>query len=182
MIWTIIKSLLGLGGEALATWQANRAKVKEAEHELRLAYIKNKTRLMLSKDEYNHEWEMKALMKSSTSLKWGSFALFAGPIALTWILALLDEAGMAARAWDAMNLVPEYWRYCYTAITGSIWGVAYLKDMGGVRSLVGSFTKGGQSRVFIAPPKTVGEEQAAELDAALDPKADPTDLIKTLTR
>lgn len=178
-MWGMILSFIfGSGTDLIKQWQENAAKKQQAKADLQVAYLENKTRLMLSKDEYNHSWEMEALKNSSTSLKWGSFILFAGPIGLTWVLALFDNVPMAERAWAAMMLVPEYWRYGFTAMTGSIWGVAALKDMGGMRSMIGAFS--GDKKVFIPPTQEAAD--MSELDAAADDPNAVQSLITKLTR
>lgn len=159
MIWDIIKAVLGLGSTALSTWQENKAKEAQAKSDLKVAYLENKTRLLLSKDEANHAWEMAALANSNVSLKWGSFILFAGPIGLTFLMPMFSATETVKQCWEAMNLVPEYWRYGFTAMTGSIWGVACLKDMGGMKALVAGFTSKGTVAPAEAAPVPPGASQ-----------------------
>ena len=190
MIWEIIKTVLGFGGSALASWQENKAKEQQAKSDLKVAYLENKTRLLLSKDEANHAWEMAALANSNVSLKWGSFVLFAGPIGLTFLMPMFGATGTVAECWEAMNMVPEYWRYGFTAMTGSIWGVACLKDMGGMRALVAGFApKGAQvpTEAASVPPRAPqGVSEAGPvgaLGALLDAGEDKmTELVEKLTK
>lgn len=190
MIWEIIKTVLGFGGDALAKWQENKAKEQQAKSDLKVAYLENKTRLLLSKDEANHAWEMAALANSNVSLKWGSFLLFAGPIGLTFLMPMFGATGTVAECWEAMNMVPEYWRYGFTAMTGSIWGVACLKDMGGMKALVAGFApKGAQGctgAASVPPGASQGVSEAGPvgtLGALLDAGEDKmTELVEKLTK
>ncbi len=119
----------GLIKEGFGFWRDK----KKAKHEMQMAGITNRTRLLLSEQEANHEWEMKALETSSSSLKHMSFLLFAGPVLIT---VLSPEYG--ATIWTNLQLVPEGFMRIYYAITGAIWGVAALKDHGvALKTLLG---------------------------------------------
>lgn len=186
MIWTIIKTILGFGGDALAKWQENKAKETQAKSDLKVAYLENKTRLLLSKDEANHAWEMAALANSNVSLKWGSFILFAGPIGLTFLMPMFSATSTVKECWEAMSMVPEYWRYGFTAMTGSIWGVACLKDMGGMRALVAGFAPKGTQGCAEEPAKAekaISGDSEAPLAGLLDAGEDKmTELVEKLTK
>lgn len=115
---TIIPSLIK---EGFGFWKDT----KKAKHDMKMAGIQNRTRLLLSEQDANHEWEMKALETSSKSLKHMSFFLFAGPVLITVI-----DPVYGAQIWTNLSLVPAGFMQIYYAITGSIWGVAALKDHG----------------------------------------------------
>lgn len=98
---------------------------KKAKHDLTMAGIQNRQRLLLDEATNNHEWEMKALETSSKGLKHMSFILFAGPVFIT---VVNPEYGQ--HIWNSLELVPAGFMQIYYAITGAIWGIAALKDHG----------------------------------------------------
>lgn len=126
----IVGPLLNVVKEGFGFWRDT----KKAKHTMKMAGIENRTRLLLSEQEANHEWEMKALETSSATLKHMSFLLFAGPILITVI-----NPTYGATIWTNLGHVPEGFMQIYYAITGSIWGVAALKDHGvSLKNLLGN--------------------------------------------
>lgn len=116
--------------EAFGYWKDK----KKAKHTMQMAGIENRTRLLLSEQEANHEWEMKALETSPSGLKHMSFLLFAGPVVITVI-----NPTYGAEIWQNLAHVPEGFMHIYYAITGAIWGVAALKDHGvALKTLLGN--------------------------------------------
>ncbi len=126
MIGTIISAVSGVGKQ----WLHNKAEKSKAKHNLQMSEINNRARLMQSQSEANHEWEMAALRQSSIGLKWASFSLFALPIIFTVAAPFFGGNEAVALMWKNFNAVPEGWMRIYYAITGGIWGIATLKDMG----------------------------------------------------
>ncbi len=120
MIWGAIKEVI--------TGVSDGYKAKQ---ELKKTVIQEKTRLISEKEKNNSSWEINALINSGKSLKWASFFLFAAPIVLTVLLTLIGQEERVFVMWDAFDKVPEAWLQVYFIITGSIWGVASLKDAGG---------------------------------------------------
>ena len=128
MIGAIFSGVTAVGKQ----WLSNKAEKTKAEHGLKMAEIQNKARLMASTTEYNHDWEMKALTASGRSLKWASFMLFALPILFTVVAPFGGDGGNEAvtQMWANFERVPEAWMRIYYAITGGIWGITALKDVG----------------------------------------------------
>lgn len=125
----ILAFLPAIVKEAFSFWKDK----KKAKHIMQMAGIENRTRLLLSEQEANHEWEMKALETSSKPLKHMSFALFAGPVLITII-----SPTYGGQIWTNLELVPDGFMQIYYAITGAIWGIAALKDHGvGLTSILG---------------------------------------------
>lgn len=109
------------------------SETRKAKHDMKMAGIANRTRLLLSEQEINHEWEMKALETSSKGLKHLSFMLFAGPIIVTVV-----NPSYGGEIWRNLEQVPDGFMQIYYAITGAIWGIASLKDHGvSLKALVG---------------------------------------------
>ena len=153
-MFTAITAVISALAAPISTWLNRRAELKAAEHATALAIQENKTRLALSESEYNHQWEMAQLQNSSKVLKYASFSLFAGPVLLAMLAPWLkvDLTPM----WVSLESVPEYWRAGFTGITGAIWGIAQLKDMGGVKGVLGWAVKTGVKTSVSAstPPPT----------------------------
>lgn len=151
-MFTAITAVISALAAPVSTWLNRRAELKAAEHATALAIQENKTRLALSESEYNHQWEMAQLQNSSKVLKYASFSLFAGPVLLAMLAPWLkvDLTPM----WVSLESVPEYWRAGFTGITGAIWGIAQLKDMGGVKGVLGWAVKTG---VSASPPPPTHE-------------------------
>ena len=118
----ILAGLLpGFIKEGLGFWKETR----KAKHDMKMAGIQNRTRLLMSEQEANHEWEMKALETSSKSLKWYSLMLFSSPIIIT---VVNPEYG--SEIWMNLGQVPDGFLQIFYAMTGAIWGIASLKDHG----------------------------------------------------
>lgn len=117
----MIKLILGVLKEGFGYWKDTR----KAKHDMKMAGIQNRQRLLLDEQSNNHEWEMKALETSSKTLKHLSFLLFAGPILITVVNPVYG-----GEVWTNLELVPEGFMQIYYAITGAIWGIAALKDHG----------------------------------------------------
>jgi hypothetical protein len=126
----VLGPILNVVTEGMSFWRDT----KRAKHSMKMAGIENRTRLLLSEQEANHEWEMKALETSSKTLKHLSFFFFAGPILITVV-----NPTYGSTIWVNLQAVPEGFMQIYYAITGSIWGVAALKDHGvSLKGLLGN--------------------------------------------
>ena len=66
MIQTLIAPVANLAG----SWLKGRAEKSKAKADLELAIIQNKTRLALSENEANHEWEMAQLQDKDKWLRY----------------------------------------------------------------------------------------------------------------
>ena len=123
---TVVSSIASVGKQ----WLGNQAEKTKAKHTLEIAEINNRARLMESASEYNHDWEMASLRASSRYLKWASFSLFALPIIFTVAAPFFGGNEAVGEMWANFERVPDGWMRIYYAITGGIWGIASLKDMG----------------------------------------------------
>ena len=142
MIGALASGAFGVAKE----WLGNRKARAKAKGELKLAEINNRTRLLADKNSNNHSWEMASLKSSGLALKWASFSLFSLPILFTVVAPFFGEAGNAAVAemWANFGRVPEGWLQVYFTITGSIWGIAAMKDVapGLVSGVAQAFKRG----------------------------------------
>lgn len=120
---------------AASSWWTKRCDLKEAEFRTAIAIEENRARLAADQMQYNHEWEMMSLKSIPKGIKYASFCMFAGPVLLSMLAPFCDIH--MQKMWDSLSTVPEYWRQCFTVMTGAIWGSAQLKDMGGLRGVLG---------------------------------------------
>ena len=97
----------------------------QARHNLKLAGITNRTRLLLSKEEANHEWEMRSLETSPKVLKYFSFVMFSAPIVVTIV-----SPTVGTELWNNLALVPDWFQGAWITINGTVWGISALKDSG----------------------------------------------------
>jgi len=122
-------AISAVGGIA-KTWLSNKGKQIRAKGEMQLAELNNRTRLLADKESNNHAWEMASLRPSGKALKWSSFVLFTLPILVTVVGPFVGAGDGVEQMWQNFNAVPEGWMTVYYSMTGSIWGVATLKDTG----------------------------------------------------
>ena len=113
--------VFGLLKEGVSLWRESR----QAKHDMKMAGIKNRQRLLESEQDYNHEWEMKSLEVSGRGLKWFSFSMFSLPIIIT---VMSPEHGGAI--FKNLELVPEWFIKTWVVINGGVWGIASLRDSG----------------------------------------------------
>jgi hypothetical protein len=137
LILTAAKTIFGFGSNIISNWLDKRAQIKTAELDVKLAALNNKAALLRDKEKYNSDWEMASIANSTKGLKYISFALFAGPLVLTFICPFVGLENEAKLAWAALNAVPQYWQTGYMAVTGGIWGISTFKDLGGIRGIFG---------------------------------------------
>ena len=135
MIGAIISAAGSLGRQFLKNDETKikrKAEIEQKKHEIALAELNNKTKLLNHTQKCNADWEIKSIIASGRSLKWASFTLFALPILFTVVAPFFGEGANAAveQMWDNFNRVPEMWMRIYYAITGGIWGITALKDIG----------------------------------------------------
>lgn len=117
----MIGAVLQIAKEGFSFWR----ETKREKHNVKMAGLKNRQRLLQDEQTNNHEWEMKSLETSSRFLKWFSFMLFAGPIVVT-----VFNPDRGGEIWQNLQIVPPDFMKIYYGITGSIWGLASLKDAG----------------------------------------------------
>ena len=135
MIGAIISAVGSLGSQFLKNDETKirqKAEIEQKKHEVVLAELNNQARLLNDAQQCNADWEIKAMTTSGRALKWASFTLFALPILFTVIAPFLGDGGNAAvtQMWNNFERVPEAWMRIYYAITGGIWGITALKDIG----------------------------------------------------
>ena len=123
--FNIIGEVLGAVSKPLIQHLENRKALGLAKQEMKLAGINNRTRLLMSEQESNHEWEMKALESSPKGLKYFSFSMFSAPI-----VATIVAPTYGAELWTNLNLVPDWFKGTWITINGAVWGLASLKDTG----------------------------------------------------
>lgn len=121
----LVGQILGAAAKPVTQYLENKKALGLAKHEMKLAGINNRTRLLMSELEANHEWEMKALETSPKGLKYFSFTMFSAPIVAT-ILA----PTYGAELWTNLALVPDWFKGTWVTINGAVWGLASLKDSG----------------------------------------------------
>lgn len=151
---------------AASSWWTKRCDMKEAEFRTALAIEENRARLAADQMQYNHEWEMASLKSIPKGLKYASFCMFAGPVLMSMLAPFCDIE--LQKMWDSLNAVPEYWRQGFTCITGAIWGVAQLKDMGGLRGVLG-----WSGKKIEAPASAPTREDAVSRPIAHEPVSLP---------
>ena len=116
----------------LTTWIEGKQRIQKAK-------VDNTVRLLESKEAYNAKWEQQGILSSGKALKWASFGMFSFP--LIWLV--FDPPGVKVY-FENLALIPEWWVKTWVGITGSIWGIATLKDIApsaikGVRQALGKF-------------------------------------------
>lgn len=127
MLW--LDKVFSFISEPVTQWLKNRGELKMAKHAFRLAELENKTRLMLSQQEYNRMWEMEALKSTGKGLKWACFLMLALPMLLT--MGAPYTGFDAAAMWAAFNMIPVFWQNLWLAANATIWGTLQINDLGG---------------------------------------------------
>lgn len=122
-------AISAVGGLA-KTWLRNKGEQIAASGKVKLAELNNRARLLEDKQSNNHAWEMASLRSSGKALKWASFILFTLPILVTVVGPFVGAGAGVDQMWQNFRQVPEGWMTVYYSMTGSIWGVATLKDTG----------------------------------------------------
>lgn len=130
MIQALISPVANLAG----SWLKNRAAKSKAKADLELAIIQNKTRLALSENEANHEWEMAQLQDKDKWLRWFSYSMFTAPIL---VMVVAPEYGK--RIFENLEYVPSWLIEIWIALNGAVWGLSSLKGV--VPSVIGSVRK-----------------------------------------
>lgn len=145
----IVSDLIDAVSDNIKQYQKNKAVLKQAAADLKVATLENKTRLMRSKQQYNQAWEIAALKETPKSLRWFSFLCFTVPIIMNMFFPYFDMD--ATLMWDGLEVCPAWWVKCFTAMNGTIWGCIELRELGGVKGLIGKVgqrdNKGGASEV-----------------------------------
>jgi hypothetical protein len=137
-----ISGVAGIGKQ----WLANRNAKAQAKHDLQMATLENKAALMRSRQVYNQTWEIAALKETPKILRIASFTMFAGPILMNMFFPYFDLD--SALMWVGLKQCPEWWVRCFTVMNGTIWGCMELREMGGIRGLLGTKSEGAKDGVI----------------------------------
>ena len=95
----------------------------EGRKTIQQAKVANEARLLQDTQSNNAKWEMASLTQSGKMLKVMSFAMFSFP--MVWAVFDPTQVGVY---FENLKAVPIWWVQSWVAITGSIWGIATLKD------------------------------------------------------
>lgn len=117
------------------SWNDGRNKLKRADLNIKLAEKNNRARLLESKDDNNHDWEMANLSDKDKWLRRISFGMFSAP----FIWALFDAPAVQEYFTVALSAMPEWYIQLYAAMVGGVWGFAALKNS--VPAIVGGIKK-----------------------------------------
>lgn len=120
-----IGELIGGISNIFSTWLSGRQKKQEAVLQMQLAEIKNRARLLASKEENNHAWEMANLTDKDKFLRRLSFLMFSSP----FIVAIFFPEHIKLYFEHSISSVPVWWQKTFMAITGAIWGLSSLKNV-----------------------------------------------------
>lgn len=123
-----ILSLVGTLGTTIvgmvSQWLQSRNDLQKAKIDLQMADIQNRADLLRDKQRFNSQWERAALTSTGKGLKWVSFCMFSMP----FFIAIFAPHSVAEYFNTAIISIPAEWRTMWYAITGSIWGIAAVKD------------------------------------------------------
>lgn len=100
---------------------------RKAKHEMAMAGINNRTRLLSDEQTYNHEWEMQALEDKDKVIRRISFVAFILP----FVVAIFSPSAVQEYFEVALASIPEWWQNAYIGITGSVWGISTMKNVFG---------------------------------------------------
>lgn len=120
--------------DGFKSWNDGRVKLKKANLDIQLAEKENKARLLRSREDNNHEWEMANLTDKDKVLRRVSFAIFSAP----FLWAMYDPVAVREYFDVALASMPEWYIQIYLSIVGGVWGFAALKNslpgiVGGIR-------------------------------------------------
>lgn len=130
----MIQALISPVAKLAGSWLKNRAAKSKAKADLELAVIQNKTRLALSENEANHEWEMSQLQDKDKWMRWFSYSMFTAPI-----LVMVVAPDYGKRIFENLEYVPSWLIEIWIALNGAVWGLSSLKGV--VPSVLGSVRK-----------------------------------------
>lgn len=143
--WVVaaVNAVTGIGGQYLK----NKKAEKQAKHDLKMATLGNKASLMKSKQVYNQTWEIAALKETPKFLRIASFCMFSGPILMNMFFPYFNLD--ATLMWTGLETVPDWWVKAFTVMNGTIWGCMELREMGGIRGIMGSKAEGAKEGVVV---------------------------------
>lgn len=106
----------------LDDWKQKR----QNQRDLETATTQNRIRLAESEQTHNQEWEMRALEGRDDVVRRISFTIWSSP----FIWAVFDAPGVKLYFDTVLNSLPEWYVGGYLAMTGAIWGISELKNIG----------------------------------------------------
>ncbi len=113
----------------------NRHELAQEKFKTKVAIEQNRQRLAMAEETHNHEWEMASLKGTGKTLRFVSFAIFAGP----FVVAIFSPEDVKNYFDVSMAAVPLWWQQTFIAIIGGIWGLSSLKNI--VPAVVSIFKK-----------------------------------------
>lgn len=119
-IGSVLGSLFGIVKDGIASWR----ETKKAKHDMSLAEIENKARLLRDKEANNHEWEMASLTDKDKWVRRTSFIIFCAP----FIVAIFAPDHVKTYFDTAISAIPAWFRDVFVSINGAIWGLSALKN------------------------------------------------------
>lgn len=121
----MIPSVITAFTSLVSNWFQNKIQKQKAQHELDVAELQNKARLMLDEQSNNHAWEMANLQDKDKWLRRISFTMFSAPL----VIAIFSPHQIKDYFDIALSSVPEWWLKTFVAINGAVWGIANLKNV-----------------------------------------------------
>ena len=129
-----IKDLLSAIPNTIKGYFSFKSSKVQAKRETELAIINNKTRLALSKLEYNKSWELETLKNKDVFLRRFSFLM------LTYMIAIpIINPEMATETYARLDTAPEWLVTIYFSVLSAVWGLSELKNS--IPQLVTSWRK-----------------------------------------
>ena len=120
-MFNFIKTMCGF----VAEWFRNKHELTIAQHKTKMNIEENNQRLALSKQNANSAWEIAALKGQDKLVRRVSFFMFAAP----FFIATIAPEHVRMYFDVAIMAIPQWWLKTYVSITGTIWGIASLKDI-----------------------------------------------------
>lgn len=131
----LFDGIAGLVGEGISFFRDKQ----KAKHDVTMAGMENRARLLRDEQSYNYEWEMATLEDKDKWLRRVSFSAFFLP----FVVAIVSPEAVRDYFEVALASIPEWWQNVYIAITGAVWGLSSLKNTLGstIGSLLATFNK-----------------------------------------
>lgn len=127
LILDAVKTIFGWIGEK-----------SKAKHEREMAQIENQTKLLLSEQQANTNWEMAQLNDKDKLLRWAAFILFASPL-----LAAIINPEWGARVQSAWHLLKDWQSNVLSGMCMAVFGMRTVPQVLG--ATIGAIKNGLQS-------------------------------------
>jgi len=96
----------------------------QSKQEIKAADAKRRAELISDRQSNNHEWELANLADKDKFLRACSFAIFVAP----FVMCIFDPVAVEEYFTVGIKSVPDWWQKTFVGITGSVWGIASLKN------------------------------------------------------